>query len=39
MAPSLSGRLCAFDAAAHEWLGLLAYWLMGRTDALLPGPA
>ena len=37
--PSLSGRLSAFDAATHEWLGLLAYWLMGRTDAILPGPA
>lgn len=27
------------DLAAREWIGLLAYWLMGRTDALLPGPA
>jgi hypothetical protein len=22
-----------------EWVGLLAYRLMGRTDALLPAPA
>jgi uncharacterized SAM-binding protein YcdF (DUF218 family) len=22
----------------REWLGLLAYWLIGRTDALFPGP-
>jgi uncharacterized SAM-binding protein YcdF (DUF218 family) len=24
--------------ARHEWLGLIAYRLMGRTDALFPGP-
>lgn len=23
----------------REWIGLLAYWLTGRTDQLLPGPA
>jgi uncharacterized SAM-binding protein YcdF (DUF218 family) len=26
------------DAATHEWLGLIAYWLAGKSDALLPGP-
>jgi uncharacterized SAM-binding protein YcdF (DUF218 family) len=26
------------DAATHEWLGLMAYWLAGKSDALLPGP-
>lgn len=26
------------DAIQHEWLGLLAYRLLGRTDALLPAP-
>ena len=27
-----------FDVAAREWIGLVAYWLSGKTDALLPGP-
>ena len=27
-----------FDVAAHEWAGLLVYWLSGRTDALFPAP-
>jgi len=26
------------DRAAKEWIGLIAYRLMGRTDALFPGP-
>ncbi len=26
------------DAAAKEWIGLLAYRIMGRTDSLFPGP-
>ena len=26
------------DTAAREWIGLLAYRLAGRTDALFPGP-
>jgi hypothetical protein len=26
------------NAAAIEWIGLVAYRLMGRTDALFPGP-
>lgn len=33
-----SQRLLELDRAAREWLGLLAYHLMGRTDALFPGP-
>jgi uncharacterized SAM-binding protein YcdF (DUF218 family) len=26
------------EFAAHEWVGLLAYWLTGKTDALFPAP-
>ena len=33
-----SDALSHFDAAAREWIGLVAYRLMGKTDALFPGP-
>ena len=36
--PPLSGRLAVLDTAAHEWVGLLAYRLLGRMDTLFPGP-
>jgi uncharacterized SAM-binding protein YcdF (DUF218 family) len=36
---ALPRRLGELDWATHEWLGLLAYRLMGRTDELLPGHA
>ena len=26
------------DMAAREWVGLVVYWLVGRTDALFPAP-
>ena len=43
--PTITGRfgleastsLVRVDVAVHEWLGLIAYWLTGRIDALLPG--
>ncbi|HEX3983078.1 MAG TPA: YdcF family protein, partial [Acidisoma sp.] len=31
-------RLELADLAVHEWIGLTAYWLMGRTSALFPAP-
>jgi uncharacterized SAM-binding protein YcdF (DUF218 family) len=35
-APSVA--LNHLDTAAKEWIGLVAYRLMGKTDALFPGP-
>lgn len=35
---SVAGGLARTDAAAHEWIGLLVYWLTGRVSELLPGP-
>jgi uncharacterized SAM-binding protein YcdF (DUF218 family) len=34
----LAERLLLLDWAAHEWAGMLAYWLMGRSDAPFPAP-
>lgn len=33
-----SRNLQTLDIAVHEWLGLIAYRLSGRTDALFPAP-
>lgn len=33
-----SGALGHLDAAAKEWIGLVAYRIIGRTDTLFPGP-
>jgi uncharacterized SAM-binding protein YcdF (DUF218 family) len=33
-----SGALSLLDTTAKEWIGLVAYRLMGKTDALFPGP-
>ncbi len=35
---SLSDGLQRTDTAAHEWVGLFAYWITGKTTALFPGP-
>ena len=31
-------RLEMVDRATHEWFGLTAYWLLGRTSAFFPAP-
>jgi uncharacterized SAM-binding protein YcdF (DUF218 family) len=36
LAPSFA--LSVLNGAAKEWIGLIAYRLMGKTDALFPGP-
>jgi uncharacterized SAM-binding protein YcdF (DUF218 family) len=36
--PSLPVRLQEFEWSAREWIGLLAYRLAGRTDAVFPRP-
>lgn len=34
----MSWGLVRTDVAAHEWIGLIAYWLTGRSSELFPGP-
>jgi uncharacterized SAM-binding protein YcdF (DUF218 family) len=35
---SVTGGLRRTDLATREWVGLLAYWLTGRSSALFPSP-
>jgi uncharacterized SAM-binding protein YcdF (DUF218 family) len=35
---SVGDGLRRTDTAAREWIGLLAYWISGRSSALFPGP-
>jgi uncharacterized SAM-binding protein YcdF (DUF218 family) len=35
---SISGGLGSTDIALHEWIGLIAYRITGKTSELLPGP-
>jgi uncharacterized SAM-binding protein YcdF (DUF218 family) len=35
---TITPGLARLDLAAKEWVGLLFYWLSGRSDSLLPGP-
>lgn len=39
MFSSPSDGLKRFDMGVREWIGLVGYWLFGRTDALFPRPA
>jgi len=34
----LSGGLSGTDKAMHEWIGLIAYRITGKTSELFPGP-
>ncbi len=35
---SIAAGLQRTDLAAKEWIGLVAYWISGRSSALFPGP-
>lgn len=35
---TLSDGIKQLDLAAYEWLGLMAYWMTGKTAELLPSP-
>lgn len=35
---SIGAGLQRTDLAAKEWIGLIAYWMTGRSTALFPGP-
>jgi uncharacterized SAM-binding protein YcdF (DUF218 family) len=35
---SLMDGIHKTDLAVHEWVGLLVYWMAGRTSMLFPGP-
>lgn len=35
---NVSERFSDLFTATHEWIGLVAYWLTGKTSALFPGP-
>jgi uncharacterized SAM-binding protein YcdF (DUF218 family) len=37
--PGLARHLATLDFALHEWVGLVAYRLLGRIDAAFPGPS
>jgi uncharacterized SAM-binding protein YcdF (DUF218 family) len=36
--PGLGAELGLLDAAEHEWLGMVAYWIQGHSSALFPAP-
>ena len=38
LSSSFLGGLARIDTASREWLGLLAYWMTGKTTEFFPGP-
>lgn len=36
--PGIAGNLRVLRLALHEWIGLVAYYAMGRTDVIFPAP-
>jgi hypothetical protein len=38
LAPPMIERVIMLDYSVHEWIGLLTYWLAGKTDAPFPAP-
>jgi uncharacterized SAM-binding protein YcdF (DUF218 family) len=38
LTPAVLDQLTMLNYAVHEWIGLAAYRLTGKTDALFPGP-
>ena len=36
--PDVARRWSEFDQAIKAWIGLLAYWLTGRSSAPIPAP-
>jgi len=39
LSDKLGSGLARLDDATHEWIGLVAYWLSGKTSEFLPGPS
>jgi uncharacterized SAM-binding protein YcdF (DUF218 family) len=38
LSETLASGLSGTDLAVHEWLGLIGYWLAGKSKELFPGP-
>jgi uncharacterized SAM-binding protein YcdF (DUF218 family) len=38
LARTMIERVIMLDDSVHEWIGLLVYWLAGKTDAPFPAP-
>jgi len=38
LSKALADGLARLDSAAYEWIGLVAYWITGKTEEFLPSP-